>query len=48
MNTVPVWENFPFQFNEKIRIWGFLLCSDGKENRDTSLEDDTDAKFMFS
>ena len=37
-----------FQFIEKISIFGFLLCSDGKQNTDASLEDNADAKFLFS
>lgn len=39
---------FFLQFIEKINIFGFLLCSDGKQNTDASLEDNADAKFMFS
>lgn len=39
---------FFLQFIEKISIFGFLLCSDGKQNTDASLEDNADAKFMFS
>lgn len=39
---------FLLLFIEKISIWGFVLCFDGKQNIDASPEDAADAKFLFS